>query len=163
MNTIEKKSLKAGKYVSTEHVDTIVRNYKKERWMQNSENLGKQDTLGIWFSVEELQEFLQTAQLNGADGIRVNFGVYGENASKKGAEGCQTVALVATSSTESSMIGENVYVESNGKYELLAYNTGMPIWPTIPPPAPTPSGTLILKADEVGSLMIANENGLTII
>jgi hypothetical protein len=28
----QKKSLKAGKLVNTEHVNTIIRNYKQERW-----------------------------------------------------------------------------------------------------------------------------------
>jgi hypothetical protein len=159
MNTIEKKSLKVGKYVSTEHVDTLVRNYKKDRWMQNSENLGKQDTLGIWFSIEELEEFLQTAKLNGADGVRLNFGVYGDNAPRKGMEGRQTIALVASSSNEASVMGENVYVERNGKSELLAYNAGLP-FPIQPPP---PGRTTVLKGDEIGSLMVADENGLTVI
>ncbi len=45
MITIEKKSLKVGKYVNTEHVDTVVRNYKQERWVYNSERIGKEDSL----------------------------------------------------------------------------------------------------------------------
>jgi hypothetical protein len=40
MSTIEKKAVKVGKYVNTEHVDNLIRNYKKDRWMQNSEKLG---------------------------------------------------------------------------------------------------------------------------
>jgi hypothetical protein len=54
MLTIEKKTVKAGKLVDTAHVDTIIRNYKKERWVHNSKRLGKEDSLSVWYSIEEL-------------------------------------------------------------------------------------------------------------
>jgi len=163
MNTIAKKLVKtAGRYVTTEHVDTLIRNYKKERWMQNSERMGTEDTLGIWFSADELEEFIQTAKLHGADGIRLCFGVYGENAPRKGMEGRQTIALVATSSDEENVIGKDVYIENKGKTDLLAYNAGIP-WPTPVIPPTTPGTTVTLKADEVGALMVAGKDGLTII
>lgn len=161
MSTIEKKSLKVGKYVNTEHVDTLIRNYKKERWMQNSEKLGKEDALGIWFSADELEEFIQTAKLHGADGIRICFGVYGENAPKKEMQGRQTIALIATSSEGEDMIGDDIYVDNNGKTEVLAYNTGQ-MFPFIPP-GTTPPSTNVLKADKAGSLMIAGKDGLRVI
>jgi len=157
MNTIEQKLVKAtGKYVTTEHVDSLIRNYKKERWLQNSEKLDKADTIGVWFSADELEEFIRTAKFHGADGIRLCFGVYGENASRKGLDGHQTIALVATSSEEENVMGKDVYVENNGRSQLLAYNSAMPVWPTVPPHT-------VLKADEVGTLMVADKNGLTII
>lgn len=165
MNTTEKKLVKAaGKYVTTEHVDTLIRNYKTDRWMQNSEKLGKEDTLGIWFSADELEEFIQTAKFHGADGIRLCFGVYGENAPRKGMEGRQTIALVATSSEENNVIGKDVYVDNNEGSGLLAYNAGMPFGPITSPSTPPPPGiTITLKADEVGTLMVAGKDGLTII
>jgi len=162
MRTIDQKTVKAGKYVGTEHVDTLIRNYKKDRWMQNSERMGKEDTLGIWFSIDELEEFMQTAKLHGADGIRLCFGVYGENAPRKGMEGRQTIALVATGSDGENAIGNDVYVRENGKTGLLAYNAGMPFWPFTSPTTP-PATTVTLKADEIGSLMVADKDGLTII
>ena len=166
MSTIEKKAVKAGRYVNTEHVDTLIRNYKKDRWMQNSERMGKEDTLGIWFSIDELEEFMQTAKLHGADGIRLCFGVYGEKASRKGMEGRQTIALVATTADEENTaypIGKDVYTQRNGVSSLLAYNSGIP-WPFINPTGPVPpSSTTMSKALEVGALMVADENGLTII
>jgi len=126
MSTIEKKSLSVGKYVGTEHVDTLIRNYKKERWMQNSDRMGKEDSLGIWFSADELEEFIQTAKLHGADGIRICFGVYGENAPRPGMEGKQTVAFVATASDEESdtLVHNDIYVQKDGKAGILAYNAG---------------------------------------
>ena len=58
MLTIQKKSLKVGKFVNTEHVDTVIRNYKQERWVHNTERLGKEDSLSVWHSIEELEELI---------------------------------------------------------------------------------------------------------
>ena len=74
MITIEKKSLKVGKYVNTEHVDTVVRNYKQERWVYNSERIGKEDSLSGWYSIEEMEEFIERAKQSGGDGISIYFG-----------------------------------------------------------------------------------------
>ena len=75
----QKKSVKVGKLVNTAHVDTAIKNYKRERWVQNSERLGKEDSLSVWYSVEELQQFLEMAKDHGADGIRMYFGAYSED------------------------------------------------------------------------------------
>ena len=50
----QKKTLKVGKYVNTEHINTHIRTYKKERWIHNTERLGKADSLSSWYSIEEL-------------------------------------------------------------------------------------------------------------
>ena len=50
MLTIQKKSVKAGKFVNTEHVNSVIKNYKQERWVHNSKRLGKEDSLSAWFS-----------------------------------------------------------------------------------------------------------------
>jgi hypothetical protein len=102
MSTIEKKSVQAGQYVSAEHVDALISNYKKERWIHNTERMGEEDTLGIYFSLEGLEEFIQTAKEAGADGINICFGVYGGKADRPEYEGKQTVALVATRSEEAN-------------------------------------------------------------
>lgn len=154
MNTIEQKSLKVGSYVNTEHVDTIVRNYKKERWLQNSERIGKEDTLNLWLSAEELEEFIQTAKMHGADGIRVCFGVYGEKCPKPGMEGKQTVAFVATASElndDGYIVHNDLNIGDENKPSLVAYNM---INPWFPPPS----------SASVGSVMVADkDNGLQII
>jgi len=157
MSTIDKKSLTVGKYVGTEHVDTLIRNYKKERWLQNSERLGKEDSLGIWFSADELEEFIQTAKQHGADGIRLCFGVYGENAPRPGMEGKQTIAFIATSSEQegsNTTVHKDVYIKEDGKKGLLAYNAGA-MFPWVIPPSTTTM--------EVGALMVAGKDGLSII
>ena len=62
MMTIEKKSVKVGKFVSTAHVDTVIKNYKQNRWVHNSKRLGKEDSLSVWFSVEDMEAFLEKAK-----------------------------------------------------------------------------------------------------
>ena len=100
MSTIEKKLVSSGKYVSTEHLDALISNYKKERWIQNSESIGQEDTLGVWYTLDELEEFIQKARIHGADGVNVYFGVYGGKAHRPELEGKQTIALVATRSEQ---------------------------------------------------------------
>jgi hypothetical protein len=82
MITTEKKTLKVGKYVDTAHVDTVIRTYKQERWVHNSDRLGKEDSLSAWHSIEELEEFINTAKRHGADGIKIYFAAYPENYSE---------------------------------------------------------------------------------
>ena len=126
MSTIEKKSLKVGKYVDNAHVNTVIRNYKKERWAQNSQRLGKADTLSLWYSVEELEEFIENIKSHGGDGIRMYFAVYpNESDSVKGKDGRQSMVLVATRSKEEEngdLIHKDMYVTEKGNPVVLAYN-----------------------------------------
>jgi len=73
MSTIEQKtvgdSLKVGKYVGKEHVDTVIRTYKQERWIYNTERLGKEDSLSVWYSAEELEAFIQKIKASGGNGV----------------------------------------------------------------------------------------------
>jgi hypothetical protein len=157
MSTIDKKVVQTGKYVNTEHVDALIRNYKKERWLQNSERIGQDDTLGVWLSVEEMEEFIQTSKMYGADGIRICFGVYGGNARscRSGMEGKQTITMVATSGEMDK--AQEIYVERNGETSILAYNQNFPFWPATGPTTPPTTITL-------GAVMIANkEKGLQVI
>jgi hypothetical protein len=127
MLTIEKKSLRVGKYVDANHVDSLVRTYKQERWKYNSERMGKDDSLNVYYTVNELQEFLQKSQEAGADGIRIHFGVYPDNfAEKPEKAGMQTVVMVATRrhETESGIMEKNVYVSTEKGSKILAYNMG---------------------------------------
>lgn len=133
--------------------------------MQNSEKLGKEDTLGIWYSAEELEEFIQMARLQGADGIRICFGVYGEDAPRAGMEGKQTVALVATCSEDvesDTPVFNDLYVNRDGKAGILAYNTGFPLG-SPEPGRPTPTTIVTMGGNSLGSLMVASKDGLTVI
>ncbi len=127
MITIEKKSLSVGKYVNTEHVDTVIRTYKKERWVHNSKRIGKEDSLSSWYSVEELEGFIDTIKQHGADGIKFYFAAYPENnAPKPEYAGRQTIVLVATKSKENGngVTNKDIYITKNGSTDILAYNAG---------------------------------------
>lgn len=121
------KSLRAGKLVNTEHVNTVISNYKKERWVQNSKHIGKEDSLSVWYSVEELEEFLQLVKDHGGDGIKMYFGAYGkENAPKELYAERQTVVLVATKvkETANGEMNKDLYISGEKENTLLAYNMG---------------------------------------
>ncbi len=127
MQTIEKKSLKVGKYVNSKHVDNVIRNYKQERWIQNSEKLGKEDSLSAWWSVEELEEFIEHAKTNGADGVKFYFGAYDkENAPNPDYAGLQTLVMVATkqNQTGSGVKNKDLYINTEKGNQILAYNAG---------------------------------------
>jgi hypothetical protein len=128
-----KKSVKAGKRVNTKHVDSLIKNYKRERWAQNSKRLGKEDSLSVWYSLEELQSFLDTAKANGSDGVRVYFGVYDkETAHDPAYEGRQTVVFVATKEKEiiDGKANKEIYVNTEDGTSILAFNAGRMCPPT---------------------------------
>ena len=127
MLELKKKSVATGKFVDTAHVDTVIRNYKKERWVQNSQRLGKEDSLSVWYSVEELETFLEKVKDHGADGVRMYFGAYGpEYKTHPLYAGRQTVVLVATKNkeTETGDANKDVYISTENGTSILAYNVG---------------------------------------
>lgn len=161
MLTVEKKELKVGKYVTTEHVDTLIRTYKQERWAQNSSRIGKEDSLTVWHSIEELEEFLTTAKEHGGDGIKFCFAVYPESYSDNPAyAGRQTIVMVATKTKEQENgIGQrDIYIQSENKTKILAYNTGR-ICPPMCPPPPTFDG----DNPDVGIAIVDKSEGMVII
>jgi len=125
--TIEKKTVRAGKFVDTNHVDTVIKNYKQKRWIQNSQRLGKEDSLSVWFSVEDIEAFLAKAKEHGADGVRYYFGAYDENFAEKPVyAGRQTLVMVATKEKETATGATNkdIYFATEKGSSILAYNFG---------------------------------------
>jgi hypothetical protein len=123
----QKKSLKVGKYVNTAHVDTVIRTYKQERWVHNSDRIGKEDSLSAWYSMEELEQLLDTMKQHGADGMKIYFAAYPEDYTEvPGYAGRQTVVLVGTKRKQNSKgesIDKDIYVQSEKGNQILAYNT----------------------------------------
>jgi hypothetical protein len=127
MYTTQKKSLKVGKLVNTEHVDTVIRNYKKERWVHNSKRLGKEDSMSVWYSVEELEEYLEKVKMHGGDGIKMYFAAYSHDYEEQPLyAGRQTVVLVGTKQKETSngAMNKDLYVTTDQGSSILAYNSG---------------------------------------
>lgn len=159
------KTKKVGKYVNSKHVDSLLSNYKKERWVQNSKHIGKEDSLSVWYSVEELQEFLETAKRNGADGIKMYFGVYKADTAKQADyEERQTIVMVATKTKaleNGDTFNKNLHVSTETGAEILAYNTGR-----ICPPACTGTGTGTGSGfdwDNMGIIIDSKEDGMIVI
>jgi len=138
MLTIDKKSLRVGRYVDTQHVDTSIRNYKQERWVQNSERIGKEDSMSVWYSIEELEEFMHRAKENGANGIRFYFAAYDQDYKDQPEyAGRQTIVLVANKAkmTEAGLAKKDIYITTEEGTSILAYNSG-----SVCPPYCLPGG-----------------------
>ncbi len=123
----QKKSVKVGKLVNTDHVNGVIRNYKQERWVHNSKRLGKEDSMSVWYSVEELEEFMEKIKEHGGDGVRLYFGAYDKQYTEKPLyAGRQTVVLVATKEKEtgSKVINKDIYINTEKGSTILAYNAG---------------------------------------
>jgi hypothetical protein len=136
MITVEKTSISVGKYVDTKHVDTVIREYKQERWAQNSERIGKEDSLSVWWSVEELENFLAHAKDNGADGVKMYFAAYPKDYTEQPLyAGRQTVVMVATKikETETGLANKDIYTTTENGASILAYNMGKMCPPTCKP------------------------------
>jgi hypothetical protein len=166
MNTIEKNVVSVGKYVSTEHVDKVIRNYKQERWVQNSERLGKEDSLSIWWSMEELEEVLERAKVYGADGMRMYFGAYDKNDTENPQyAGRQTLVMVATKYKENadgSGRNKDIYVPTDdfGNHSILAYNRGL----LCPPDCLKTVKTLVDDEPEIGITIVdMGEKGIAVV
>ncbi len=126
MITKEKKSAKVGKYVNTEFVDTVLREYKKERWVHNTERIGKEDSLSAWYSVEDVEDFITNMKEYGADGLKFYFMAYPTDFSEKPEyAGRQSLVMVATKSKVNKMgatVNKDVYITKNGTSTIMALN-----------------------------------------
>ena len=127
MKTIEKKSVKVGRFVSTGHVETIRRNYKEQRWQQNSKRIGKADSLSVWFSAADIECFMEKLKAHGGDGVRFYFGAYNDEFAEKPLyAGRQTIVMVGTRQKESAngTTDKDIYIHTDAGSSILAYNVG---------------------------------------
>ncbi len=123
MQTVTTQTKKAGKLASTKHVDAVIRNYKQERWIHNSERIGKEDSLSAWWSIEEMENFIATAKEQGADGLKFYFGAYGnEYAKTPEYSDRQTLVMVGTKEAETNLGVKNkdIYVQTSTGSNILA-------------------------------------------
>lgn len=122
MNTIEQKCVNVGNYVSKNEMDALTSAYKQERWADNSDRLGKADSLSVWLTVDELEGFLERVKTNGGNGVRLHFGVYGEDYRISEQVKMQTVVMVANRSKDGSLENaKELYSDNNGQAEIIAY------------------------------------------
>jgi hypothetical protein len=151
---------KKGSIVSTEHVNSLVKNYKLERWLDNSQKIGKPDALSTWYGLDELQEFLEKARQNQADGIKMFYGVYPSDHPNEMMAGRQTVVLVATRKSHADPRSTNkaIMVSQNGKAEILAFNLGDMCPPFCGGTPPDYDGDLSMELENIG-LTLRELNG----
>ena len=164
MNTIEKKSVHAGKFATQQEVDTLIRTYKQERWADNSDRIGMADSLSVWFSVEDLEGFLDTVKANGGNGVRFHFGVHtAENAPQPNLEGRQTLVMVGNRSSDgTAATSKQLFSHNNGQPEIVASLIGFPCPPICGSGTTTSkrnSGTVLGSA----TLIDRGENGMSVI
>ena len=128
MNTIAKKSVNAGQFLTNEHVATLLSTYKQNRWVDNSEKLGKEDSLTAHVSIEELEMLIERIKLQGGDGVRLHFAAYPENyTSQPELAGRQTVVMVGTRKGNGGA-NKEIYMSEGQDARILAYGD-MPICP----------------------------------
>ena len=163
MITVAETSNNVGKYVDTKHVDTVIREYKHERWAHNSERIGKEDSLSVWWSIEELENFLAHAKDSGADGMKMYFAAYPKDYTEQPLyAGRQTVVMVATKTKETAngAVNKDLYTATENGPNILAYNMGK-----MCPPLCRPGGTTSDDSDWGLGLTIVDrgENGIVVI
>jgi hypothetical protein len=121
MNTIEKKSVNAGRFLSNQHVATLVSTYKQNRWVDNSEKLGKEDSLTTHLSIEELEMLIERIKLQGGDGVRVHFAAYPDDYTPVPEfAGRQTIVMVGTRKSDEGT-NKEIYMSEGKEARILAY------------------------------------------
>ena len=157
MNTIAEKSVNAGSYVNKTQMNTLTSAYKQERWAANSDNLGKSDSLSVWFTVEQLEGFLENVKANGGNGVRVHFGVFPQDYQRPEVAGMQTVVLVANRSKDGSLENaKELMINKDGHPEILAIDG-----PILCPP--WCGGGLGTGGGKNGTLVIRGNGGMEVV
>jgi hypothetical protein len=130
------KRLKTGRFVTNHHVNTLRRNYEAKRWVENSKRIGKQDSLGVWYGLDDLRCFLDTAEKSGADAVCLYFGVYPSSfPGETWRENTQTVVFVAGKQTIAAngvTVPTDIYVPGPNGPQLIAFNISGPLAPPRP-------------------------------
>jgi ribosomal protein L31 len=87
-----------GGYITPDEAQQMIDLHSKERREMVKNQRGIEDTQSCWYTIAELMNYLQTIQENGADGVRIYFGVYPD--SHPTYPGQQTIVFGPTSSGE---------------------------------------------------------------
>lgn len=165
MTTIEKNSVNVGEALGADHLDTLIRTYKQQKWVHNSERLGKEDSLSVWFDIDGLEAFIKQVKEEGGNGVRMFFGAYPENYEQELLAGRQTLCMVATKEKN----GKNKLVYANddaGNTTVLSWGNGAPCPPFCDKPKgdPDPDGNIWINDRAVGITIVdKGEDGIVIV
>jgi len=128
MNTIEKKSVNAGQFLTNDQVTSLLSTYKQNRWVDNSEKLGKEDSLTAHVTIEQLEMLIERIKLHGGDGVRLHFAAYPEDyAPIPEFAGRQSVVMVGTRKNNEGA-NKEIYMSEGTEARILAFGD-MPICP----------------------------------
>jgi len=162
MLTQTKNFVKSDSTPDFEPIDDLIREYKKTRWSPNSERIHKPDSLSAWFSITDLENFLNLAKTKGGDGVKFYFAAYPKDyLPKPEYAGRQTLALVGTRSKISEtgeIANKDIYYSKNGRLKILSGSTQPTLCPPICGPASEGGigdlGITIIDHGEHGMVMI---------
>ncbi len=117
--------MKPTKCISVEKAKSIQKDWKESRGKEIKKARGYEDTCEFWYSVEELEEYLNYVKERSAEqgitkpGIRIYFASYPEKDNEKS---YSTVFLAPTGEkTSDSLADDNELVENN--YTIEPFNT----------------------------------------
>jgi hypothetical protein len=161
MITQQKKSVRVHTRAGTNESAEFIREYKKTRWVANSERIGKADSLSAWYSIEEMENFIALAKSKGGDGIRFYYGAFPEDyAAQPEYAGRQTIVKVATRSkiTENGTVAhKDIYCSKNGRLKILSGVIPKGCPPACSPPSEGGMGDLgitIIDKGEKGMVIV---------
>lgn len=156
MSTIEKKSVHAARFLDNKEVDSLVGTYKQDRWVSNSEKLGKEDSLTVWYSVEELESMLERVKIHGGNGVKFAFAAYPQNYQIDAeVAGRQTMVMIATRRNGIGSPNKELFITDGTDAKILAMGGG-----AVCPPWCAPAGTI----GHLGTVIIdRGDQGMSVI
>lgn len=122
---------KPPKCVSVKDARKLQENWKKSRGKEIERGQGYVDTREFWYSIEELQEYLdyvkEKSQEQGVKnpGIRIYFGAYPKSQQQKS----YSTVFLAPTKESISMVEASEENEQENNYEIEPLNTAQGGWP----------------------------------
>jgi len=125
------------KRISAKQSKELNQNFVKTRSKAIKNAIGKNDALSSWFSIDELQKFIDDVKKEGKDqgkvvnGIRVYFGAYPKEDKNDKKKDLSTVFLVPTEPYDSAMQKDGGDGDEGGNdiENLGGLNNGSSGWP----------------------------------
>ncbi len=98
--------------------------------MSNSEKIGKPDSLSVWFSLEDIEDFLDNAKAHGGDGIKFYFAAYPKEYAPKPEYAGKTKYRfgrhkIQTNRNRNHRQQRSLYYQAWESPPLLAFNKGI--------------------------------------
>jgi len=125
---------KPSKCITVAKAKELQNKWKETRALEIEQAQGYQDTREFWYSLEELQEYLDyvkdqsNAQGINKPGIRIYFGAYAKTPTKKS---YATIFLAPTKEKSNSILEDGEDVNNENNYDIDPMNIGSNGYPPI--------------------------------